>query len=101
MTRATLDLPILNYWGGEYFATVPRRSSTTLPHLAHVATFAVHRSTLRSDLDSLARRTGGGSARQSDADRTRSTTPSRCWRCTPSPRGHVRRAVKSAIQIAR
>lgn len=40
---ATLDLPLLG-WDGTYFATVPATIIHDIaPHLAHVATFAVHR----------------------------------------------------------
>ena len=50
MTRyATLDLPLLG-WDGEYFAVVPATIIHDLaPHLAHVATCAVHRSARCSD----------------------------------------------------
>lgn len=44
MTRcATLDLPLLG-WDGTYLATVPATIIHDIaPHLAHFATFAVHR----------------------------------------------------------
>ena len=42
-TYATLDLPLLG-WDGTYLATVPATIIHDIaPHLAHVATFAVHR----------------------------------------------------------
>lgn len=59
-TYATLNLPIVD-WDGEYFAVVPAKIIHDLaPHIAHVATFAVHRS--------AGSRAGGGVRRPTAAD---------------------------------
>ena len=106
MTRyATLDLPILNYWGGEYFATVPATIiHDVAPHLAHMATFAVHRSTYVPDLWIVSHVETGG--RIGPSERRRQDTIDNAIALlalyTPSTlAAHVRRAVKSNPEIAR
>ena len=103
MTRyATLDLPLLG-WDGEYFVTVPATIIHDIaPHLAHFATFAVHRWRNNlwrvSHVETGARISLSWRRRQDAIDNARTVLELHTPRAFAA---HVRRAVKSNPEIAR
>ena len=103
MTRcATLDLPLLG-WDGTYLATVPATIIHDIaPHLAHFATFAVHR--WRNNLWRVSHVETGARIGLSWRRRQDAIDNARALLALHTPRtiaAHVRRAVKHASEIAK